>query len=991
MTTLIRIQNTLVKYTSMMCVFALFMLSWPGELIAQDRTVTGTVTEYETGEPLIGVSILIKGTSVGTTTDYNGKYALENIPEDATLVFSFIGCMSEEIPVGTQSVIDVTLMPDIQQLNEIVVVGYGTQEKKDVTGSVALVDKKSLESRPNTNVSSLLQGQAAGVQVMSSSGKPNQGLSIRIRGINSINAGSDPLYVVDGVPTTDTRSLNPADIESISILKDASSAAIYGAQGANGVVLITTKRGDSEKPQFQFNTYQGYSSVWNTLKVLNSEQYRDLMTELGQTTNWDQYTENTDWQDEIFRNGRSQDYQLSVSGKSNNTSYYISGGYTQQEGVVRTSEMDRISFKINLDQKINDWLKLGTSVNYTDYSDVDVSDNQAINQGGVILGMLSTPPNIGIYNEDGTFTSNPFQNWENPVSSTDGSIRDYKNQRLLGNLYAEINFLKNFTFRSNVGTDYSHAMSDYFLDPYRTSYGRAMKGIGRNQTWLSNYYIIDNTLSYNKTISEHKISALVGTVTQKYRWENNSLERRNFAGDKITTPNGGSEIIAATADKSEKANVAFIGRINYDFKDRYLLTANFRADGSSVFGANERWGYFPSFSAGWRISDEAFMDDVNFLYDLKLRAGWGVVGNDNIGTYAYLGRVGSGGNYPIGGVVMPGTYPASIENQNLKWEESQQTNIGIDFSVLQGRLNVSADAYMKRTKDLLLNAPLPRSTGFDNAIQNVGELENKGLEFQIRSINIDSDLRWESDFNISFNRNNVVNILGQEIYAGGVASRGEVSLVREGLPLGTFYGYVAGGVDPATGMIYYIDQNGESTFAPTADDRRVIGDANPDFFYGFTNRLSYKGLGLTVFLQGSQGNDIFNATRIETEGMLDAKNQTYDVIDRWRQPGDVTDIPRAVWGSTDNSRLSTRFVEDGSYLRIKTVTLSYDLPSSLIDRVGISNLRLYATGENLFTFTSYSGYDPEVNAFGGSNTALGVDFGTYPQTRNIIFGLNVSF
>ncbi|SFN49717.1 SusC/RagA family TonB-linked outer membrane protein [Salegentibacter flavus] len=964
--------------------FSFTAFSW-----AQTIEVSGTVIDGSNNFPLPGANVIVKNTTNGTQTDFDGNFSLEASRGDI-LVVSFLGYVTQEVP-ATDSPIQVTLMEDSETLDQVVVVGYGTQSKRDITGSVSIIDDEAFDDRPNTQVGALIQGKAPGVQVVSGSGKPSSGLNIRIRGTNSINASSEPLYVVDGVPTNDTRSLNPADIESISVLKDASSAAIYGAQGANGVVLITTRKGTSEKPRLTFDTYVGVSQVWNTLPVLNSEQYRDLMTEMGRNTDWSRYTENTDWQKVIFGDGLSSNYQLGMSGKSNGTSYYVSGGYTKQEGAVRSSEMERYNFKINLSQEVTEWLEIGTNIAYTHYSDVDVTDNQSINSGGVLLGVLSTPPNIGIYNPDGTFTSNPFQDWENPVASTDGSQREYVNQRLLGNIYAEISFLEDFTFKTNIGTDYSSANYDYFLDPFRTSYGRAMKGIGRYNTNLTNFYIFDNTLSYEKEIGRHNLKALVGSVFQKYRWEDSSMERRNFAGDKITTPNAGSELIAATATKAEKANASYLARVNYEFDERYLLTANFRADGSSNFGPKERWGYFPSFSAGWRISEESFMRDQETINDMKLRAGWGLVGNDQVGNYAYYGRVGSGGNYPIGGVVLPGTYPASIANETLKWEESEQINIGLDVALFNRRIRFSADAYQKDTRDLLLNAPLPRSTGFNSAIQNIGQLRNKGLEFQLTTVNTQGEFNWESDFNISFNRNEVIDIVGQQMFAGGVAGRGEVSLVREGEPLGTFYGYLWGGVDPETGMAYYLDSEGETTFSPSADDRTIIGDANPDFQYGFTNNLSYKGFGLSVFLQGSQGNDIFNATRIETEGMTDSKNQSRAVLDRWREPGDITDIPRTSEGNTDNSRLSTRFVEDGSYLRMKALTLSYGLPKTFLESINLDAVKLYATGENLFTLTDYSGFDPEVNAFGGSNTAMGVDYGTYPQTRNLILGLNVTF
>jgi TonB-dependent starch-binding outer membrane protein SusC len=953
--------------------------------------VTGRITN-EQGDPLGGASVAEKGTNNVTVAKEDGTFSITVADSRSVLVVSYVGYGSREITVGDQTSINITLSVATSSLNEVVVIGYGTQRRGNITGAVGTISEEEFESRPNTQIGSVIQGKTAGVQVISPSGKPSAGLSIRVRGTSSINATSDPLYVVDGVPTTDTRSLNPGDIESITVLKDASSAAIYGAQGANGVVLITTKKGKSGEPKFEFSTYRGYASVWRKLDVLNGQQYRELMTELGRNTDWSKYTANTNWQDEVFQNGTSQNYQLSLSGRNDKTTYYISGGWVEQKGAVRSSEMDRYNFKVNLDQKVNNWLALGTNLAYTRYHDVDVNDNNAVNQGGVILGVLSTPPVIGIYNDDGTFTSNPFQNWENPISSTDGSDRGYKNQRLLGNLYTEVSFLKDLKLRSSFGVDYSNAAYDYFLDPIRTSYGRANKGIGQYTTNLSNYWIADNTLTYTGRFSAHNLTALAGFVAQKNVWENSSIERRNFSGTAVTTPNAGAVIQSATADKAEKANTSFISRVNYDYLGKYLLTANFRADASSNFGPDNRWGYFPSFSAGWRISQEDFFrDNVSFINDLKLRAGWGVVGNDNVGNYAYFGRVGVGANYPIGGVVQPGSYPSTIGNNELKWEETEQTNIGLDLSFLKSRITFSADAYLKKTKDLLLEVPLPRSTGFDVGLQNAGALQNKGLEFQVSSKNLTRDFKWETDFNISFNRNKVTNLVGQELFAGYISERDNVSYTTEGRPIGLFYGYVADIVDPRTGDLFYLDSVGNSTFNPAATDRVVIGNPNPDFIYGLTNTFSYKNFGLNIFLQGSQGNDIFNASRIQTEGMLDPKNQTIDVLRRWKTPGQVTDIPRAVADNANNSRISTRFVEDGSYMRVKSATLSYDFPASLIKRIKLGGARFYVTGENLFTITDYKGFDPEVNYAGGANTVQGVDFGTYPQTRNLIFGLNVSF
>lgn len=967
-----------------------FILLLSGTVFAQSTSVTGKVTDAG-GNGVPGVSVFVKGTGTGAVTDADGRYSVD--ATSGILVFSFIGYKTVEAPIDGRTSIDITLEEDVTALDELVVIGYGTQQKKDLTGAVGVVGSEAMESRPNTQFGNLIQGKTAGVQVVTPSGKPSAGFSIRVRGTNSITGGSEPLYLVDGVPSSDTRSLNPADIETVTVLKDAASAAIYGAQGANGVVLITTKRGNSATPRFEFSTYLGSSSAWRTLKVLNSEQYRDLMTELGQTTDWSRYTANTDWQNKVFQNGTSQNYQLGVSGKNGGTSYYLSGGWTQQIGAVRSSEMDRYNFKLSLDQKVNDFISLGGNINYVRYHDVDVADNQAVNQGGVILGMLSTPPNIGVYNSNGTFTSNPFQDWENPLSSTDGSDRGYKNHRVLGNVYTEFTIIKDLKFRSNLGIDFQTGMYDYFLDPFRTSFGRAKLGIARNNTDMQNFYIFDNVLTYSKTISNHAVTAMAGWVTQKRKWESNAIETNGFANDAVPTTGAGSIIVSASNTKAEKTNASFIARLTYDYSSKYLLQANFRADGSSAFGAGKRWGYFPSVSVGWRLSEEPFLkDQVSFLDDLKLRASWGVVGNDQIANYLYAGLVNPGANYPIGGVIQPGNYPSTIENQDLKWEEAQQTNIGVDLSLLNSRINVTIDAYVKNTYDLLLSVQLPVSTGYPEGIQNVGKLQNKGLEFQISSVNLTGDLSWQTDFNISFNRNKVVDILNQQQYYGGIAGRGEVSLAQEGKPLGMFYGYVYGGVDPATGDVYYLDSEGESTFTPNSDtDRRYIGNPNPDFIYGMTNTLSYKNFSFSIFFQGVQGNDVFNATRVEMIGMSDVKNQSVDVKNRWRQPGDQTNMPRAVFGSVANSRISTRFVENGSYLRAKAVTLSYNVPTTWLNRIKMNSARLYVTGENLFTITKYKGFDPEVNAFGSSNTVLGVDYGTYPQTRNLIVGLNITF
>ncbi len=965
---------------------------------AQNKPITGIVRDPK-GEPLVGVTVKVKASQTTVSTDSNGRFTL-NIPPDNTLIFSYVGFETKEQVLNGQTQLTVILAETGQALNQVVVIGYGTQRRGNITGAVSLIGKKELDERPNTQIGNLIEGKTAGVQVVSPSGSPSATLSIKVRGTNSINAGSSPLYVIDGVPTLDTRSINPADIESISVLKDASSAAIYGAQGSNGVILITTKRGTSEIPRVDFSAYGQTSSIRKKLAVLNASQYKDLVTELGYSTDWSQYTANTNWQDEIFQTGASQNYQLATSGKNHGTTYYLSGGWTQIKGAIKSSEMTRYNFKVNLDQKVNNWATLGTNLTYTHFNTVDIPDNANGANGGVILGALTTPPNIGIFNPDGTYTSNPFQQWENPLANIYGSTHPYNNQRLMGNVYTEIKFIPALKFRSSLGLDYINGVTDYFLDPHLTANGRLNNGIARNETNLTNYYIFDNNLTYTKSLGRHNFSVLAGWVSQKYRYENTYIYTSNFSGNNITTTNAGSIIGSAYNNKSEKFNTSALGRLNYDYAGKYLLTANFRADASSVFGPNNKWGYFPSLSAGWRISEEDFLKNATFINDLKIRAGYGIVGNDQVSStnyYAYQGQVTSGANYIFGGNVSPGDYPSTIQNNNLKWEQTKQTNIGVDLTVLNSRLTFTADAYLKDTKDLLQTYPIPRSTGFDYALKNIGTLRNKGLEFMVSYKNITKkDFQWTTDFNISINRNNVTKLYGQQYNLNTIPSRSEVSLVREGQPLGVFYGYVATGVDPQTGMELYRTQKGTSTSSPSADDRTVIGNPNPDFIYGLTNTFNYKNFSLNLFLQGTQGNDIFNASRVETEALNGPQNQTVAVLRRWTTPGQITDIPKAVVNSTDNSRISTRFVENGSFLRVKTLTLSYTLPKTVLDKMKIANLRVYLTGENLLTFTKYSGYDPEVNAFTSGNSQLsnggfGIDYGTYPQTRNLLVGINVSF
>ncbi|RZK56169.1 MAG: SusC/RagA family TonB-linked outer membrane protein [Pedobacter sp.] len=956
---------------------------------AQANTAKGIVTDAD-GIPLPGVVITVKSSGKSTQTAENGAFSVEFSQPTDELTFSYVGFTTQTLIVSAGQTINVTLAKSVEALNEVVVMGYGTQKRKDVLGAVSVITSEDFEDRPSTNLGYSMQGKAAGVQIIRPSGKPQGGFSLRVRGTTSISAGSEPLYVIDGVPTQLLYDINPNDIETISILKDASSSAIYGAAGANGVVLITTKRGKTGKAKLNLSAYTGVSKTANRLDVLDRTQYIALMDEIGQVANWNNFTANTNWHNEVFRTANLQNYQLSVDGGNDNTKYYISGAYVKEQGVVKANDVKRGTFKTNIDQKINNHITIGTSVGYSRWFDRNIVDNVGSGNSGVIMNVLTSSPVIGIYNEDGTFTANPLRlSFNNPVAYIDGSENGYNNSRFFGNIYANVDIVKGLRFRSMFGYDNYNSKYNYFLDPFKTDWGRVNAGIATFSTDQSEYWLSENTLEYKTIYKErHAFEALAGFTSQRKYGESSAMESKGFSNTSVKTVNGGSIFGNPTATKSERSNVSVLGRIRYTFDDKYLLSGTVRADAASPFGQDHRWGYFPSVSVGWRISRENFLKDVEKINDIKIRFAWGKVGNDGIGPYAAYGLVGTGNNFVQGGVVHAGTVPSTPENRKLQWESTTQNNIGLDVAVLDNRLSVTIDAYSKKTSNLLLDKPVALSSGFSGALQNIGNLENKGIEFLVSSKNTVSALKWNTDFNISFNRNKVGYIGGQDILDGFINLRQEASLIREGLPLGVFYGYTALGVDEQTGMMVYKDFNNDNVI--DGADKSVIGNPNPKFTYGLNNNLNYKNWSLTIFLQGVQGNDVFNATRIETEGMNDFKNQSVAVLNRWTAAGQKTDIPKAIYGDVSNSDISTRFVEDGSYLRLKSVTLGYSLPKSILGKLGLNNAGIYVTGENLFTVTNYSGYDPESSAFSG-NGAFGIDFGSYPQVRQLIFGLNVSF
>ncbi|MBK0382259.1 TonB-dependent receptor [Pedobacter sp. SD-b] len=967
---------------------------------AQTNARISGVVKDEKGLPLPGVTILIKNSQIGTTSNVNGEYSL-NAPKNSTLVFSFLGFSSQEINIGEKTTLNVTLKEDISKLDEVVVIGYGSVKRKNLNYATSEVSAKSIEDRPITSLQQAIQGRAAGVTVIQPSGKPGAGLNLRVRGYGSLNGSNDPLYVVDGVQLLSNDGINPNDIENITILKDASATAIYGANGANGVVLITTKSGSANKTQISVESYYGFQNVTKKLDVLNAKQFATLINEertnVGQApfiTDVSNLPYNTNWQDEIYRRGAQQNYQLSATGGSEKYKYYLSGGWNAEDGTLAPASFGRYSIRFNQSANLYPKLKVGSNFAISRVNSVDVADNNRVNQAGVVLSALSTPPTIPVQNADGTYPQNPYQALENPVAITRGADNTSFTNKILGNVYAEYQLPADLKIRSTFGVEANDNRSDSFIDPFTTGNGRALKGFASAGSNNEVIWQNENILSYNHTFNKkHSLDAIGGVTFRKSNYTGTFLSGKNFANGSIKTVNGASQKIDASSNNSGWAYLSYLARVIYTYNDKYTVTGSFRADGSSRFGPNQKYGYFPAASVGWLISEEDFLKNVSWLSSLKLRYGIGSNGNSTgIGDFSYLARYGVGYNYPINGNTQPGSISTSIANNDLKWEVNTTNNLGLDISLFNNRISLSADAYYRKTTDALVNRPLPSQTGYGSITQNVGSLENKGLEFSLNTINYShKNFTWQTDVEFSLNRNKVLNILGQSIMAGGVGDNGNSTITEEGQPISSFYGYISDGVDPATGNIKYRDLNKDNKI--TDADRTIIGNPNPKFQGGITNRFSAFGFDLSFLFQGVYGNDVYNASRIETEGMSGPKNASTAVLNRWTTPGQITDIPRAAFGDPNQNSLrnSTRFLEDGSFLKLRDLTFGYNLTSVLKKQSVLKSARIYISGRNLLTISNYKGYDPEVSREGANPFALGIDYGTYPQVRTLVFGLNAKF
>lgn len=980
----------------LLSVLALFM-SVPFAVSAAPITVNGTVVD-ETGEPVIGATVMVKGTSVGASTDLDGKFSFQ-AEKGAKIIVTSVGYTSVEVKV--QPELKIILKEDQALLDEVVVIGYGQVKRRDVTTAISTVDKKEIQNRPLVTAGQALQGKAAGVQVIQGTGQPGAEPAIRIRGASSFNGDNDPLYVVDGVVTSSIKYLAPTEIESMQVLKDASAAAIYGSRAANGVILITTKGAESEKAKVSLSLSYGLTDVVNKFDVLNVAQYKELQDEIvGGIALPDGLTDQTDWFKETYKTGSTQNYQVSIAQKGKSMSYYISGGYARDNGIIQSSFYQRYNFRVKVDGEIRKWLKIGANVAYSDaMSNAGGAFGTGANRGGVVLAVINTPTYAPVWDPEnpGQYYSN-FYGMANYGSPAENQARTANTRYRLHYFLATgdllFTILPNLTLQSKYTLRRNNGHDTTFLDPISTQAGRDAHGKGTDARNTNTQQMWDNILNYNLELKAHRLDVMLGSSWTDSDYRNSYIEGSCFRDADIQTLNAANKISwdSTATNITEWGILSFFGRVAYNFDSRYLVTANLRYDGSSRLHPDRRWKAFPSFSAAWRASEESFLKNVGWISDLKLRGGWGKTGNQGgIGEYAYLQRYGYNRvEWWVAGneFLAPSIKQSNLRTPDLTWETTTSTDIGVDFSIFNGRWQFNADWYYKKTTNMLMTVALPAGSAVASSIQrNEGAMTNKGFEFSIYSHNIQGEFSWATSLNMSFNRNRLDDLQLKKIYTSVNAPSSNEDIVRNepGRPLSGFYGYIADGVDPETGDMIYRDLNGDGRIS--ASDRTYIGDPNPDFTYGMTNTFSWKGFDLSIFIQGSYGNDIYNLSRHNTEGMFDGKNQTTVVLDRWRIPGQITDVPRASF----TLRNSTYFVEDGSYLRLKNISLSYNFSGKWMKKIGLSRLQPYFTATNLLTWTKYKGMDPEVNQYGNSGAVQGVDYGTYPHCRSYVFGLNVEF
>lgn len=994
---------------SLLGLLAMMMSCWAW---AQQRTVTGTVTTTD-GEELPGVSVLVSGTTSGTITDMDGNYTLSVEGDDARLIFSFIGFEQKEVAVGSRSVVDVTMTDDLVSLDEVVVVGYGAVKKSDLTGSVSSVKAEEIAAFPALSAVQTLQGRAAGVQIQSNNGgQPGADYSIKIRGGTSINASSDPIRVVDGFVGAEMPP--PEDIASIEILKDASATAIYGSRGANGVILITTKRGKAGKTKINFNSSYTTQSVLNELDLLNGEEFGDYMRQL--TPAYEGGGANTNWQEEIYQTGIIANNQLSITGGNENLRYYVSGTYFDQQGVVIGSGYNRYSVNSNMDIQANDFLKLGVSLygRRSTSEGVTTQENSGgAGQAGVISSAFRFNPDLGIYHPDGTYTTSTIgDEIDNPYALATAYERERVTDRFQTNNYAEVEIADWLTFKSTLGLTYNNWRNGEYY-PSSLIAGASQNGLAEMETMKQTSVLSENYFTINKTVGDHSLTWVNG-----YSYQHNQSERFNAGNRQFINDaagywglGNGSDPLVPGSSITESVIKSYYSRANYSFLNRYILTMTARYDGASNFAAKNKWAFFPSAALAWDMKGESFLDPVDFISQWKWRVSYGVTGNQAIGPYQSLAELAS--IYHSNGDQLQNALKVdNLANDQLTWESTTQFDIGADIGIYDGRVNLTVDYYRMETQDLLVQRQLPSYVGVSSQWQNIGRLENKGVELSLNTRNFVGPFTWDTDFNISFNRNKILELPdhADEFYnsAPGHFLLSNTGILREGEAVGSFYGFIYDGIYQAgdeflPGSGFEQEAGGErfqDISGPdgvpdgelTNDDRTIIGNPNPDFIWSMNNTFTYKGFDLNVFFQGSQGNEMLNYTLMELDILTGQNNATKAALDAWTPTNPNTDVPKVT--GTRSKRVSTRWVYDASYIRLKNVALGYTFPKALLAKAKISSLRMYVSAQNLLTFTEYPGLDPEVgyrnsNNSRNGNLMVGLDYGSYPNVRAFTFGINL--
>jgi len=975
--------------------------------------VSGKILD-ESGKPLAGAAISLKGSSKGVVSNNAGEFILKAIKPNATLIITYQGYEDTSINIANNTSFIITMRQNFNKLGEVVVVGYGTQRKIASTGSIASVKAGDITQTPVTNVAQGLAARVAGVQITQNNAAPGGNISVRIRGTNSINGSSEPLYIIDGIQisnggaVTDVSPLstiNPNDIESVDILKDASATAIYGARGANGVVLITTKRGKSGATRVQLDTYQGIQNITKKLKMLDASQFAKLENDIYNSaiyTDPSSLGKGTDWQNIIYRQAKIQNYQAAVSGGSDKTVFSLSGNYFNQDGIIIKSNFNRYSLRATLDHTISNHFKVGTSIlgSYTTNTNIPTGinsiDGPVVTQG-IVGAALGAPPTLVPYKTDGSIFpfADQFNGRYREVANPAGLAQILNRntiKRTLANLYAEAKIIEGLNYRASFNADVSNTLNDYYSPLYilgkaevNANSGSGSKGNVNTTSWLH-----ESILTYNHSFGEHSLKFTGVYAIQTNLYNANSISASGFPNDATTNEALGLAVNrTVSSSRTRDALNSYMGRINYGYANKYFIDLTARRDGASKFGENHKWGFFPAIAGAWRIIEENFLKGSRIFSDLKLRASYGTTGNAAaIGPYQSLALETSGSNYQFNHIYTVGISPSAIPNNDLRWEKSIQANIGLDIGLLQNRLTIVADYYNKKTEDLLFVKNLPLSSGYTSVTGNFASIRNKGIEIAADARILTGTLKWNVNANISFNRNQLLSLEGSlQEYV-----QNPYSVLRVGQPLGIFKTYVFNGIYqtgetilPGSGSriggVKVADLNKDGQI--TGNDQRLTGDANPSYIFGFSSNLSYKNFDLSLFLSGVQGNQIFNLSRYTFENGLGGRNAVEGMANRWSATNPSNEYASGFQGG--RIPVSDRFVEDGSFVRMKNITLGYKFPKIK----GFSSLRLYVSGNNLFTITKYSGYDPEVNSFGGSNVLVGVDNLVYPVARTFLAGLQI--